>query len=957
MMTSARRSTILTTILMIVAFAALIGVASCAGGSYSSGGGGGGGTSVPAVPQGLSATAGNAQVSLAWTASSGATSYYVKRATVSGGPYTQVATPGGASYVDPGLTNGTKYYYVVSAYNSAGESANSSEVSATPTAPVTAPAVPTGVVATAGNAQVSLTWNASAGATSYHVKRSTTSGGPYTQVAAPNAPSDVDSSLTNGTTYYYVVSALNSAGESANSSEASATPSSGSSAAIQVMVDALSDRHAISPYVYGVNFPSNAAYITDSGTTLVRWGGNASTRYNWKNFDTNAANDYYYINRPMGSAPLYSDSTQFVTDVAAAGGSPLMTIGMLPWAAKDATSYSFSVTKYGAQCATDPYNSDAGNGVKSDCSTNVTGNDPHDADIALLDGPPAGGDPAGSVYRDQWVTALATAFGNGSPHFYDMDNEIDIWGGTHRDVHPNPTAYNEMRDTFITEARGVKTWDPQAIRFGPVSCCWWFYWNGANGNDKNAHGGVDFLPWWVNEVYWSDQIADTRSVDVLDIHAYPDSPDTLSSMTLAQKQAAALRIFRDYWDPTYTSESSGINQPWATQIQPLKTIPFRIPRIRAMLNMIYPGTPLSMTEWNAAFAGESDFSTALADADAFGILGRERVTYASRWTATDSTNPAYQTLKLYRNYDGQHSAFGSTSISVTHNADPNLFSVYAALSPAGTTLTLLVVNKDPANPAQVGFTLSNFTPSAFKAYTLSQAAPTSIVAGASQAWNATQTFAAYTATLLVISGTLPKTPAAEWDLNPDAIQAAQNATVTLAPKIISGAGTVTLQSAQFDAGYGAGGTFSIGTSTVTTTVPGGVTITTGTTPGFYHFTVTAQDSSGVTQKQGGWLIVGNPAAALTKTGDNQTGGVGTALTLSVTLNPGSSGGTNTGASILFTTDAGSFNGASQQIVTTNGSGVATVTLTLPASSGTAHVTAEGPYGLGHPVATFTETAQ
>ena len=443
MIISARRRTILTTLLTVVALAALIGVASCAGGSYSSGGGGGngggggGGTSIPAAPQGLSATAGNAQVSLVWTASTGTTSYYVKRSTVSGGPYTQVATPGGASYVDPGLTNGTKYYYVVSAYNSAGESANSSEVSATPTAPVTVPAAPTGLAATAGNAQVSLSWNASAGATSYHIKRSATSGGPYTQVAATNAPSDVDSGLTNGTTYYYVVSALNSAGESANSTEAIATPSSGSSAAIQVVVDALSDRHAISPYVYGVNFPSNAAYITDSGTTLVRWGGNASTRYNWKNLDTNAANDYYYINRPMGSAPLYSDSTQFVTNVAAAGGSPLMTIGMLPWAAKDATSYSFSVVKYGTQCATDPYNSDAGNGVKSDCSTNVTGNDPHDADIALLDGPPAGGDPAGSVYRDQWVTALATAFGNGSPHFYDMDNEIDIWGGTHRDIHPN----------------------------------------------------------------------------------------------------------------------------------------------------------------------------------------------------------------------------------------------------------------------------------------------------------------------------------------------------------------------------------------------------------------------------------------------------------------------------------------------------------------------------------------
>ncbi|HTS12715.1 MAG TPA: glycoside hydrolase family 44 protein [Candidatus Limnocylindrales bacterium] len=942
--------------------AALVCAASCTGGSYggggnNGGGGGGGGTSIPAAPSGLTATAGNAQVSLSWSASSGATGYYVKRGTASGGPYTQVAATGNTSATDTGLTNGTTYYYVVTAYNGAGESGNSNQASATPSAPAQAPTAPTGLAATAGNAQVSLTWNASTGATSYHVKRATTSGGPYTQVAAPTGTSDTDSGLTNGTTYYYVVSAVNSAGESGNSSQASATPSGGSSAAIQVTVDALSDRHAISPYVYGVNFPSDSGYITDSGTTLVRWGGNASTRYNWKNFDTNAANDYYYINRPMGNAPLYSDSTQFVTNVAAAGGSPLMTIGMLPWAAKDSTSYSFSVTKYGAQCATDPYNADAGNGVKSDCSTNVTGNDPHDAGIALLDGPPAGGDPAGSVYRNQWVAALATAFGNSTPHFYDMDNEIDIWGGTHRDVHPNPSGYNEMRDTYLDVARGVKTWDPQAVRFGPVSCCWWFYWNGANGNDKNAHGGVDFLPWWLNEVYWSDLIAGTRSVDVLDIHAYPDSPDNLSSMTTVQKQAAALRIFRDYWDPTYVSESGSINQPWATQIQPLKTIPFRIPRIRAMLNMIYPGTPLSITEWNAAFAGESDFSTALADADALGIFGRQRVTYAARWTAADSTAPAYQALKLYRNYDGQHSTFGSMSISATHNADPDLFSVYAALSPAGTTMTLLVINKDPSNAAQVGFTLSNFTPSTFTAYTLSQSHATSIVAGSSQTWTATQTFAAYSATLLVITGALPHAPAAEWDLNPDAIQAAQSATVTLAPKIISGSGTVTLQSAQFDAGYSAGGTISIGTAQVTTSATGAVTISTGTTPGFYHFTATGKDGAGVTQKQGGWLIVGNPAATLTKTGDNQSGATGTTLTLSVTLNPASSGGTNSGASILFTTDGGNFAGAPRTIGTTNGSGVASVTLTLPASSGTVHVTSEGPYGLGHPVVTFTETAQ
>jgi hypothetical protein len=47
-----------------------------------------------------------------------------------------------------------------------------------------------------------------------------------------------------------------------------------------------------------------------------------------------------------------------------------------------------------------------------------------------------------------------------------MDNEIDIWGSTHRDVHPNPSAYNEMRDTYVAEAGALKGWDPNAIRLG-----------------------------------------------------------------------------------------------------------------------------------------------------------------------------------------------------------------------------------------------------------------------------------------------------------------------------------------------------------------------------------------------------------------------------------------------------------------------------------------------------------
>jgi hypothetical protein len=276
-----------------------------------------------------------------------------------------------------------------------------------------------------------------------------------------------------------------------------------------VTVDILSDRHAISPYVYGVNFPSSTTCIQDSGATLIRWGGNAGSRYDWKNFATNAAADWYFSNRSMGSALLYQDSTQFVSNVKNASAFPVMTMPMLPWVAKDGSSYSFSIAKYGTQCQANPYVSNDGNGVRSGCRSNISGNDPYDAHVPLLDAP-GNSDPVGSICRNQWTAALRSVFGAG-PHFYDMDNEPDIWGSTHRNVHPNSVTYEELRDTFLAEARAVKGWDAQALRFGPVSCCWWSYWNSAAENaDKAAHAGVDFLPWWLDEVAWSDQVAGTR---------------------------------------------------------------------------------------------------------------------------------------------------------------------------------------------------------------------------------------------------------------------------------------------------------------------------------------------------------------------------------------------------------------------------------------------------------------
>ncbi|MGO9230350.1 MAG: SBBP repeat-containing protein, partial [Bryobacteraceae bacterium] len=182
--------------------------------------------SAPAAPTDLTAAAGNGSVTLNWTASSGATSYNVYRGTSAGGESTTAIASGitSSSYADSGLSNGTKYYYKVAAVNSGGTSPLSAEASATPEP--SAPAAPTGLTAAAGSGSVALSWTAPSGATSYSVYRGTSAGGESTTAIATGitATAYSDTGLTNGTTYYYKVAAVNSGGTSALSAETSATP-------------------------------------------------------------------------------------------------------------------------------------------------------------------------------------------------------------------------------------------------------------------------------------------------------------------------------------------------------------------------------------------------------------------------------------------------------------------------------------------------------------------------------------------------------------------------------------------------------------------------------------------------------------------------------------------------------------------------------------------------------------
>lgn len=189
-------------------------------------------TTAPSIPTGLAATGGAKQVGLTWTCSTGATSFNIYRGTSAGGEgATAIATGvNTTSYVDLAVTIGTPYYYKIVAVNSVGTSGSSAEVTATPISALTVPLAPTNLTATASSMQATLSWIASSGASSYNIYRGTSANAEAaTAVATVSAPATTytDLLLTNGTTYYYKVAAVNNLGVSPSSNEVSATPSMG----------------------------------------------------------------------------------------------------------------------------------------------------------------------------------------------------------------------------------------------------------------------------------------------------------------------------------------------------------------------------------------------------------------------------------------------------------------------------------------------------------------------------------------------------------------------------------------------------------------------------------------------------------------------------------------------------------------------------------------------------------
>ncbi|MGH8172216.1 MAG: glycoside hydrolase family 44 protein [Rhodanobacteraceae bacterium] len=465
--------------------------------------------------------------------------------------------------------------------------------------------------------------------------------------------------------------------------------------AVAVSVDASANVRPINRDIFGVSF-GDAARNAEVGYTVRRWGGNSVTRYNWQVDVHNTASDYFYENIPGSDdrtqiPPLGNDADAFVGEALDAGSQPLMTIPTIGWTPRADSPLNhpyfagFSVARYGAQQATDPFDPDAGNGIRPDGSTPVTGNDPADTSSAV-----------GAAFQQGWVAHFQSTFGGGAAggvKFYSLDNEVMLWNSTHRDVHPNPTTYDETWANALSYGGAIKQQDPGAKVTGPVT---WGYCdlfgsaadNCLDGSDRQAHGGMPFVAWYLQQVCAHPIAGGARAVDYLDLHYYPQGSNVaLSNDDSPSTAARRLRSLKELYDPNWVSESWIADLGDGDEFHYDK--PNLIPRARAWIDQYCPGTKLAITEYNWGNDGTS--SGAVAQAEILGIFAREGVDLATRWVAPDPNSRAERAYTLFLDYDGNGANVQGSSVAA-QSANVDQIGAYAFIG-GGRTMVLLT-NKD-----------------------------------------------------------------------------------------------------------------------------------------------------------------------------------------------------------------------------------------------------------------------
>jgi len=496
--------------------------------------------------------------------------------------------------------------------------------------------------------------------------------------------------------------------------------------------------HDISPHVFGVNFAPRGS-LAHLGPGGNRWGGNRSTKYNWKDDIDSAGSDWFFLNDygvEPGTPETDKSYHRFVKETLAAKVPVNFTIPITPFIAKKHPTKgqrycSYPTSTYPKQERTDGQG--CGNGKTADGKP-IWGNDPN---LGMTKNSPE--------LQKEFVATLVKQFGTaarGGVEFYSLDNEPGLWMHTHRDSMPKGISAEELVRMNLEYAAAVKSADPTAKVIGFAA---WgvkelagsnydFFKAGAPNahelaedwsfQDAKKRGGDSQLVYFLKEAKKAEARAGKRLIDAIDIHWYHElyAKNSLGRVerTLADVPYDSVftplqfEALREWWDPTFVPQAPF--ESWTYNADPAKDRLWRpyhpvIPALTKLLATHYPGTRLAINEYDNG--SPEHFHGALLRAAALGIFMRENLYMAQNWHQTGADHYTYWAQKLFGNYDGKGSKVAGKYLPVT-SSSPDL---YAYGAQRGRTTLLVLVNRNRTTPVATSVKLTGAATHA-TAYTL-----------------------------------------------------------------------------------------------------------------------------------------------------------------------------------------------------------------------------------------------
>ena len=451
---------------------------------------------------------------------------------------------------------------------------------------------------------------------------------------------------------------------------------------VTITVDARVNKKTISPYIYGKNesFDKPDAFYKDAGLRFARMNaGNNATKYNWR--------------RKISSHPdwynnVYANDWDATSKKIETNQPDMQVMWAFQLIGKAASNKDNNFNDWSFN------NSQWWDGVGQNLAGGGSPNLANPKGKALVEGDPTKylmNWPADSTVEilNHWFGSNGIGLNKNQFLYWNMDNEPDIWNGTHDDVMPTQISASEFMDRFIAVAKKARALFPGIKICGPVTTSeWqWYKW----GNEGLTIGGKYYcwLEYFIKRLADEQKASGIRLLDVVDLHNYPYAPSDND----------ALQLHRMYYDKNYIYPGANgvktINGGWDES----QTKEYIFQRINDWLAIYFGenhGITLGISEWGPSTNNPNVCSVVYGSA--LGTFANNGVELFSPWNWETGM---WETLHLYSRYAKNYSVSSTSSLE-------NTVSAYTTVNESADSMTVIIVNRDQSTPHNVTINLNGF---------------------------------------------------------------------------------------------------------------------------------------------------------------------------------------------------------------------------------------------------------